>query len=287
MHETPFSYDVTLENFQQVVVDGSLQAPVLVDFWADWCTHCHTLKPMLERLAEEYAGRFILAKVDTDSQQQLAAHFSVRSLPTVKLVKGGEIVDEFMGALPESQVRAFIERHLEVVKNPLHAQAAAAYEAGNLEEAEDLLRLANQENPNDLAVIMDLARVFAAKGDVPGAEEILAALPHELRESDEVRAMRAQFKMLSASDGLPDLAALQAKLASDPNDSEANFQLALYQIMGHDYEHAMEGLLGIMRRDRAYGEDAARKRLMELFEMLGADDPLVRTYRRKVFQLMY
>lgn len=285
MSESPFIVDVTQYNFRAVVQEGSQRVPVLVDFWAAWCQPCKTLMPVLAKLAEEYQGAFVLAKIDTDREQALAAHLQIRSLPTVMLVKGGQVVEQFTGAQPESVVRALLERHVAKPEGPREL-AERLVAAGRLEEARQLLLRAVAAAPEDVKLKLALARVIAAAGDVTAAQGLYDQLPADARLEPEARALKAQLRFLALVPTLPPADALQARLAQGP-DSEAAYQLALHLIAAGNYAGAMDMLYGLTQRDRSYGEDLARKTLLELFDLLGADDPLVKTYRKRLFAALY
>ncbi len=285
MADSPYIKEVNTENFAEVVTQGSMQQPVLVDFWADWCAPCRSLMPVLSKLAEEYNGKFILAKVNSDENQQLAQQFGVRSLPTVKLFKHGAPVDEFMGALPESQVREFLERHIERESDRMIAAAEAAAAAGDNDQALALLRQANEIDPGRPTVITALARLLKEQGELEQAEALLQSLPLADRDSHEVAAMLAELEFARAGSDIA-TSDLEAKLEADPNDIETRYQLALKLLAEKQYEPAMQQLLAVMQQDRAFQDDAARKTLLKALDMLG-DDPLVTEYRRKMFNLLY
>ncbi len=285
MADSPFIKVVNAENFNQVVIEGSRQQPVLVDFWADWCAPCRALMPVLSKLAEEYGGQFILAKVNSDENQGLAQQFGVRSLPTVKLFKDGMPIDEFMGALPESQVREFLDRHIERESDRLLVAAEEALAAGDEDQAMALLQQARELDPRRPEVITALARLLAARGDAEQAEQLLNALPAADRDSPEVAALLAELEFARAAGDGESVAELTQRLEADPNDSETRFRLAQKLLAEKQYEAAMQQLLTLMQKDREFNDDAARKTLLKVFDMLG-DDPLVAEYRRKMFNLL-
>ena len=251
MADSPYIVDVTMENFHDVM-QASFQVPVLIDFWASWCQPCVALMPTLARLADEYGGKFLLGKLNTEEQQELAAQFGIRSIPNVKLFRDGQPVDEFMGALPESAVREFLDRHLPREANPQ----------------------------------VDAARECLLAGDTDAAIEILDSLPPEDQDRPEVTELRNQLYFAGRVAGAPDSAALQSRLDADENDHEARLQLALHKVMAQDFETAMDLLLELIRKDRKYGDDAGRKELLKVFELLG-DDPLVGRYRTRMASLLY
>jgi putative thioredoxin len=259
---------------------------VLLDFWAGWCQPCLVLTPILTSLAEEFQGKFLLAKLNTEEEQEIAAQFGIRSIPTVKVFRDGQPVDEFMGALPEGAVREFLDRH---VARESDAQVAAAREqllAGNAEAAIALLDEARQADPDNPRIALMLAQAQAATGDVAGAEATLDSLPADEQDKPEVAALRNHLFFEGQVAGAPAATELEARLAADPDDHEAMFQLALRKVVEQDYEKAMELLLELMRKDRSFGDDAGRHGLLKVFELLG-DDPRVSRYRSRMASLLY
>ncbi|GAB6042221.1 tetratricopeptide repeat protein [Endothiovibrio diazotrophicus] len=291
MSDSPYIVDVTKENIAQVVLEGSRSALIVVDFWAPWCQPCQSLLPVMHKLAEEYAGGFILAKVNIDEEQELAAQFGVRSVPTVKFVFNGQLVDEFSGALPESQVRTFLERHLgEAPTTPgggVREQAAEALAAGDEQRAIDLLAQAHQESPDDHAITLDLAGVLAQLGEVASAEALLKTLPAEMAGDPEVAGLKARLGFAGAVKGAPATSELEAKLAADPDDHQARHSLAARKVLAGDLEGGMEQFLEIMRRDGAWNEGAGRVGMLAVFDLLGGQGPVVAKYRRKMFAMLH
>lgn len=287
MAQSPFVVEVRQENFREVVLEGSQRQPVLVDFWADWCQPCKMLMPVLQKLAEEYGGAFLLAKVNTDLEQSIAGYFQVRSLPTVMLFKEGRVVDQFAGVQPESAVRALLDRHVAKPGAASEEAARAAEADGRLDEALALYQQALQAAPAERRLIIDLARVLASQGELDQSERLLDQLPAELRDEPEARGLRARFRYIRQLPELPAAEVLTQRMVADPGDSEAAYQLAIHAIAAGDYGRFAELLFGLTRRDRGYGEDAARRTLLELFDLLGPEHPLTRDYRRRLFAAMY
>lgn len=286
MANSPFVVEVTAENFQEVVVEGSKKQPVLVDFWAAWCNPCQVLMPLLTRLAEEFGGKFILAKVNSDENQDLAGQYGVRSLPTVKLFKAGLPADEFMGALPEGQIREFLDRHLDRESDKLLQDAIALASAGQTENAIHKLEEANAMEPGRLPIVLELAKLLGEIGRNEEAEALLNELSFSDKQNPQVSALLANLSLAKSTADMPPLEELEARIAADENDLEAYYQTALQQIQRQDYEPAILNLLHIMEKDRTYEDDIGRKTLLQVFELLG-DSPLVDTYRRKMFNMMY
>lgn len=279
-------FDVGAEDFQARVVDQSNSTPVLVDFWADWCAPCKSLMPVLRKLVEAYGGAFLLAKVNADEQQALVQQVGVRSLPTVLLVKDGQVVDHFQGALPEGQVRAFLDRHVQPAAAGPAEQAAEAVNRGDHAQARSILEEALRAQPGDTALMIDLAMVLAAQGDLDAARQVVDGIPNDV-EDERLSSLRARLTFASRAGEAEPAADLEARLEVDPLDSDAAYKLAIQAVAAGDYDRALDMLMDLARRDRSYGEDAARRTLLELFDVLGADDPRVKDYRRRLFTLLY
>ncbi len=286
MSDSPYIVEVTEQNYQQAVVEQSHRVPVLVDFWASWCQPCQMLMPVLARLAEEYGGRFILAKVNTEEQQNLAASFGIRSIPTVKLFKNGRPVDEFAGALPESEIRAFLDRHIPRESDAQVEQARALLGRGQAEEALALLEAARQSDPDNPNIDIARAQTLAVLGRFDEAETILDKLPLDQQDDPQVKALRAMllFDRLAAEAPPPD--ELAKRLEADPDDHEARYLLAAHKVMARDHQSALDLLLELMRKNRKFRDDAARKAMVAIFDLLG-DDPLVARYRSKMTNLLF
>lgn len=286
MAESPHVVNVTEADFEQVVIAGSSQRPVLVDFWADWCAPCRQLMPILAKLADELGGAFLLAKVDTEAEQSLAAAFGIRSLPTVQLFKDGRPVDQFMGALPEGQIRGFLSRHIESATDQRIAAATEHMTRGELDAAASLLAEVRAEAPDDNRLFPAEVRLALARGDYDAAADMLEHTPLGLANDPAVAQLRGQLAFAAAAAEAPEPAACEARLAADPKDSDARYGLAAQQVLAGDYQAALDHLLTLMRHDRGYGDDAARKGIVMIFDLLG-DDPLVTTYRAKLSRLLY
>jgi putative thioredoxin len=285
MADSQFIIDVTRDNYQQVM-EASFKVPVLIDFWASWCQPCQVLMPVLARLAEEYQGKFLLGKLNTEEEQEIAAQFGIRSIPNVKLFRNGQPVDEFMGALPEGEVRQFLDRH---VARESDLQVAAAREqlaAGNVAGAIVLLDEAREADPGNARVTLALAEAQVASGDIAAAEATLDSLPPSERDKPEVASLRSHLYFEGQVAEAPATPELAAKLEANPDDHEARFQLALRKVVEQDYDAAIELLLELMQKDRSFGDDAARNGLLKVFELLG-DDPRVGQYRRRMASLLH
>lgn len=277
-----YSFDVSLAEFETQVLLPAQEVPVVVDFWAPWCEPCKVLKPLLEKLAEEYAGRFLLAKVNADENPELSQHFGVRSIPTVKVLFQGQLVDEFSGALPESQIREFLDRFaLPAVGGAnLREEAAALVGEGKFEEALAKLVEASQATPEDQAIQLDAVEVLMQLGRNDEAKQLLGG--EYAQEAERANALRAR---LALSEGAADTAEIEAKLATNPDDHAARLDLARAYAAQGRYREAMETILDVIVRDRFFDEGAPRKAMLQLFEALGGSeqyDDLVREFRRKM-----
>ena len=287
MSESPYIHNVGMNNFQQLVLEKSMEKPVLVDFWADWCQPCQTIMPMLAKLAEEYAGKFELAKINADQEQELAGHFGIKSLPTMKLFFQGQLVDERMGAIPESEVRAMLDKHIVSESQKFIQAATMAYQQGQTEQALEILNHALANDPENAELKVTIAQLVYAEGDSDSAVALLDSLDEDGAKLDGAIKLRAEINMAAQLAGLPALDEIEQRLADNPRDLVALQQKSRHLTAQGDYDNAMECLLEIMRIDRGYEDDAGRKGLLELFDMLGGEHPSVQKYRRKLFTLLH
>ncbi|WP_417567677.1 thioredoxin [Marinobacter sp.] len=287
MSNSPYIFEATMENFQQKVMEASATTPVLVDVWAEWCAPCKQLTPVLEKLANDYEGGFMLAKVNADEQEQLTSSLGVRSLPTIILVKDGQAVDGFNGALPESEIRKVLDKHVEAPKEDPYDKAHRIWEEGDVEGALAILSEMNQKDPENLKVLIDLAQLKAEMGDIETAEQVLESLPPEEKMQHQAKQLAARVKFLKQSAELPPVKDLEMALEQDPKDPNALHQLALHHVLQENNAEAMDLLIRLMRVDSKYKDEVAKTTLVELFDKLGNNNPDVRTYRRKLYTLMH
>ena len=276
-----FAFDVTAANFQSVVIDGSQTVPVVVDFWAPWCGPCKSLKPILEKLAEEFQGRFILAKVNADENQELAAQFGVRGIPDVKAVHQGRIVDEFSGALPESAVREFLARILPSPADELRAKAVEMRAGGDLAGALQVLGEASKLDMQNEDVRIDAADILLDLDQPDETRRLLDSLSAVSQMDDRVQRLRAKLSFAQGGQVVGDEAGLRDRIAAQPDDMQARLDLANLLVAGGRHAEGLDELLEMVRRDRAWNEEAARKQMLAVFNLLGAH-PLVSEYRRKL-----
>ncbi len=268
------SFDVTEADFQTQVLERSHEVPVLRDCWAPWCAPCRSLGPVLEKLAQEYGGEFLLAKLDTDKAPQISAALRMRSIPLVVLFIGGRPVDQFTGALPEGQIRAFLDKHLQPPVSPVDQLRAEAAQAPDDESALAILQEALQVEPGHPEVLLDVAERLIARSELPDAKEVLDSVPAEAR-GDRHAALVKRIE-LAANRPPGDAAALTAQITANPRDFEARFKLAALRVYGGDFNAAFDQLLEVVLRDKAEGKpdrERARKQLIEWFE--ACPDPAV------------
>ena len=272
---TEFVKEVDAPEFAVEVVQRSYEVPVVVDFWAEWCGPCRTLGPMLESLAEEHAGAFELVKVDVDNNQELARQFNVQGIPYVMAFKGGQPVNEFTGALPEAQVRAWLES---IVPSVLDKQVDAARDAmleGNAAQAEEILRAVLADKMDHEEAGTALASLLLSQGRNPEALDVLAPLS----PTGEVEKLRATARLISSEDH--DLSALTSAVDSDPEDSQARLDLGQALAAQAEFEPALDHFLAVVRMKNSDLEQA-RAAMVNVFEVLGSGHPLAQTYRREL-----
>lgn len=278
--------DVTMDNAQQILIEESMQRPVVIDFWADWCEPCKTLMPLMEKLANEYAGAFLLAKVNADELQGIAGQLGVRSLPTVMIMKEGQPVDGFTGAQPESAIREILQKHLPAPWQALIDQANVLMQAENYVEALGLLRQAYQDSGEQPAIGVGLAQVYLHLNRCDEAEALLTAVPMADQDVAYEQAL-AQLKLKREAAESPELKALEAAFETSPEDQALAHQLAVLYSQNDRNPEALELLLAILRKDLNYNDGAAKKTFTEILASLGKGDPLAIQYQRKLFTLLY
>lgn len=281
-----FIVDVTQENAQQVLIEESMQRPVVVDFWADWCEPCKQLMPVLEKLANEYAGQFLLAKVNADTEQMLAGQLGVRSLPTVMLLKEGQPVDGFAGVQSEQQIREMLDKYLPKPWDLKLEQGQKLVAEGKLDEALPVLRQAYSESGERVDIAKQLAAVLLEQNRVQEAETVLGKILLADQDSDYQQLM-AQLELKQQAAESPEIKGLQQALARNPDDYDSAYNLALQYSQNHRQQEALDLLLNILRRDINYADGAARQAYLDVMKSLGAGDPLAAQYQRKLMTLLY
>lgn len=277
---SPYIQDVSTSEFQQAVLQKSHDVPVVVDFWAEWCGPCRTLGPTLEKLAEEGGGAFVLAKVDVDSNQELAAQFNVQGIPTVIGFRDGMPADQFTGALPERAIKDWLERLLPSEIDMVVDQARDAAIAGNLETAERLFRAALEEQADHQEAGTGLAALLIASNRQDEALIVLG----KLAVTDEVERLQSAARLSASRD--TDLNELTGRVAADPDNEGLRIELAMALAARAEYEPALDHLLGVVKARGASKEDA-RKAMLDIFEVLGDGHPLTTTYRRQLASALF
>jgi putative thioredoxin len=278
--------DIDESNAVRYLIEESMQRPVLVDFWADWCGPCKSLTPVLEKIAAEYKCAFLLAKVNADEQQMLAQQFGVRSLPTVIVMQNGQPVDGFAGAQPENGVREILEKYLPSPYDAAIAEAREKLQAGDAAAAVAILRRVHDESGrrHDIGMLLAQALIEARRFD--DAQEILDAV--RMVDQDAVyEQTRAQLDLAREASRSPELVALEERLADDPDNLELREQIAVLYSAAGQYRDALESLMFVLQRDVNFREGAAKKALLDTIASLGKGDPLAAEYQRKLFSLLY
>jgi putative thioredoxin len=273
--------DVDEASFEERVLRASREVPVVVDFWAGWCRPCLVLGPILERLAEEYGGRFVLAKVDVDANPALSSGFGIQGIPAVKAFRGGEVVDEFVGVQPEELLRRFLDGIVPSEAEPVVAEGRAAEAVGDLERAETLYRKAVEADPELDSAAVGLARLLLDRGKSEEARPLLSRFPG----SAEARALQARADLAhSGADG--NLEQLRARADADEGDHEAALAVAAADAAAGRHRDALERCLRVISH-RGEGREAARDLMVKVFEMLGDEHPLTAEYRPRLARALY
>jgi putative thioredoxin len=283
--------ETTTQNFRADVLDASRSVPVLVDFWAPWCGPCRQLTPILEKAVRAARGKVRLVKMNIDDHPQIPGQLGIQSIPAVIAFKDGQPLDGFMGAIPESQVAAFIQR-VAGASGPSEAEqaveaAAAAFAAKDFSGAAGLYSAALQAEPENLAALGGLARCFIALGELDQARGLLVGLTAAQEKDAAISGARAALDLAAQAESLGRPSDLEARLAANPADHQARFDLAVALNARGDREGAITQLLEIVRRDRAWNEEAARKQLLQFFEAWGPKDPGAIKGRQRLSALLF
>lgn len=290
MTDNTLVFDVVgAEQFEQLVVQNSFDQPVLVDFWAQWCAPCKVLMPILEKITTGYQGELLLAKVDCDIDQEIVARLGIKSLPTVVLFKDGKPLDGFTGAQSEADIRTLLSKYVAEPAQPAVDPLLSAqelFEQGEFAQAETLLKELLSGDDQQPAALVLFARCLVERGALADAEAVLNSVKDD-EQKHAIAAVRAQLAFLRQAVDLPDIADLKTRLAKNAEDDEAVLQLSIQQLARQSYEPALDNLLKLFIRNRSFAEGAAHKTLLQVFELLGTEHPLVTLYRRRLYQALY
>ena len=283
--------DITEAEFMAEVVDGSMETPVIVDFWAPWCGPCKTLGPALEKAVQDAKGAVRMVKVNVDQAQMIASQMRIQSIPTVYAFFQGQPVDGFQGAVPASEIKAFVDRLIALGGDGGLAGALAAAEEmltqGAAADAAQVFGSILQEEPEHAAAYGGLVRAFLAAGQEDQAEVLLDKAPEKIAQAPEVEAARAQLRLLRQAASAGPVAELRAKVDADPNDHQARFDLANALQASGDVQGAVDQLLDLFRRDREWNDGAAKSQLFTIFDALKPQDPIALHGRRKLSSMIF
>jgi putative thioredoxin len=287
MNELKNIVNVTNDTFQTQVIEQSQRVPVLVDYWADWCGPCQMQMPVLRKLVEELDGKFVLAKVNTDEQRELAREHGIRSLPTMRLFRHGEVVEEILGAQTESTLRILLERYIERESDKIRARAIETFMQGRREEALEMLQSARQAEPENHQLTLDYAGLSLQSGRLEEAERLLMELPRDVRDETEAVQLRALLDFSSAALNAPPLEELERAVAASPDDMTLRYRLGAVYVLNDRMEAAMEAFMVILEHDRKFRDDIGRRSLLAVFDILGNEGELVQQYRRRLFNALH
>jgi putative thioredoxin len=283
---TDYIVNVNEQNAAAMLIEESHKRPVVVDFWAEWCEPCKTLMPMLEKIAKEYEGAFLLAKVNADEQPGIAQQLGVRNLPTVMVIQAGQPVDGFAGAQTESFVRDMLEKYLPKPWDKLVQLGKDLIEQGEFMEALTPLRQACQESRQQHDITLAYAHALIESLRLDEAQTLLDGV--RMADQDAgYEQLRAQLEIKREAAKSPEVTALEQQLKSDPDNLDLRYQLGVQYTNNSQYREAMEHLIAILRKDLNHGDGATKRMLLDAIASLGKGDPLAVEYQRKLYSLLY
>ncbi|MCB1055881.1 MAG: thioredoxin [Acidobacteria bacterium] len=280
-------FDATTADFETTVLARSAEVPVMVDFWAPWCGPCRSLGPVLERITLELDGAVVLAKVNSDENQEIAARYRVQGIPSVQLFRHGEVVDRFVGALPEAHVRAFLRPHCPTPADQLVAEALARLDTGETTVARELLDRALLLDSGHSGAHLGAARAALAAGDPEAVERHAGAIPASDDEFEAAQALLKALDLVRQALEVGDVASCRERLSRDPADIEARYALGGHAVAAGDPRAALEHFLAVARQDRGWNDQAGRRAMLTVFELIGARHPLADEYRDRLATIYY
>lgn len=283
---SPYVFDANADNFASLVLENSMRGPVLVHFWSGKAAPCFLLMPRLVRLATEYGGRFLLVMLNTDELGSVARQYGVTSVPTSKLFVSREVVGTVHGAQPDSEFRALLDRFVTRESDLLHAAAVAEYQAGRVKQAFELFTQARAQDPQNIRLVVDHAKLLMLEARLDEARELLGSLPERTRNESAITNLAAHIELLAAAEPDIPLESIESKLAAAPDDSALRFKLAATALLHDDYDRALGALAEVVQRDRGFRDDLARRAMIAIFDLLGNQGPVVARYRTLLFSLL-
>jgi putative thioredoxin len=288
--------DTTAADFATDVIDASQETPILVDFWAPWCGPCKQLTPVIEKAVTEAGGKVQLVKLNIDESPQIAQQMRIQSIPAVYAFFQGRPVDGFTGAVPESQIKSFIDRMVQMADaaagpSPIDEaieQAKAAFDSGDASTASTIYGQTLNQEPGNIKALVGMGRCYLATGQNEGAKNILASIPEDMHGEAEVAALRTALELAEqAATSSGETGELEAKVESDPNDHQARFDLALAYYVEGANEQAIDALVEILRKNLSWNENAAKEQLVKIFEALGHAHPDTLEGRQKMASVLF
>ena len=282
-----WTIEVTDQNFEQQVVERSHAVPVVVDFWAPWCGPCQAIGPLLEQLAEEQNGKFVLAKINVDDNPMLAQAFAIQSIPAVKAIRNGAIAGEFLGAQPEPAIRQFVADLLPSEAESLAREGMRLAEEGKTQGAESLYRAALSKEENQPLALLGLSRLLVERGDAADALALLGKIPLNVPESDAAQQLMSQIRLQQGGENAGNEQEYRDKLEANPDDLEARFELAQALAASGKYQEALAEYLEIVKKDRGFQDDGARKAMLEVFDVVGPRSELAEHFRSELAKVLF
>lgn len=282
-----WTIEVTDQNFEQQVVERSHAVPVVVDFWAPWCGPCQAIGPLLEQLAEEQNGNFVLAKINVDDNPMLAQAFAIQSIPAVKAIRNGAIAGEFLGAQPEPAIRQFVADLLPSEAESLAREGTRLAEEGKTQGAESLYRAALSKEENQPLALLGLSRLLVERGDAADALALLGKIPLNAPESDAAQQLMSQIRLQQGGENAGNEQEYRDKLEANPDDLEARFELAQALAASGKYQEALAEYLEIVKKDRGFQDDGARKAMLEVFDVVGPRSELSEHFRSELAKVLF